>query len=209
MKATTQLADRSDDELLAGWRDGDNADGDAFFMRHFDALYRFFERKAALDVEDLIQRTFMSCVEARDRFRGDASFRTFLFAIARHQLMSDWRRRKRDSDIDFSVTSLQDLGPSPSRELGDKQDRRLLLAGLRRIPLDLQIAIELSYWEGLTGPEVATVLEIPEGTVRSRLRRARAALAKALAEIGASEAAVATTLSDLEGWAASLSGSAR
>ena len=116
--------------------------------------------------------------------------------------MADWRNRKRDPALDFSVTSLQDLAATPSQELRDKQDRRLLLAALRRIPLDLQIAIELIYWEGLTAPEVAEVLELPEGAVRSRVRRARAALAGALAELGESGEGIETTLGDIDRWAA-------
>ena len=196
----------SDEQLLEGWRNGDQRAGDALFGRHFDSLYRFFERKVSVDVEDLIQRTLMSCVEARDRFRGEASFRTFLFAIARHQLMAEWRKHKRNPALDFGVTSLHDLAPSPSQELRDKQGRRLLLTALRRLPLDLQIAIELVYWEKLTAPEVAEVLEIPEGTVRSRVRRARAALAETLAELGESGEAIATTLGDLDRWADEVGG---
>lgn len=198
--------DTSDTELLDRWRTGDARAGDALFARHFDALYRFFDRKAAVDAEDLIQRTLTACVEARDRFRGEASFRTFLFAIARHQLMADWRNRRREPGLDFGVTSLQDLAPTPSQELRDKQERRLLLTALRRIPLDLQIAIELIYWENLTAPEVAAILEIPEGTVRSRIRRAREALADALAKLGESHSTITTTLGDLDRWADGVAG---
>ena len=60
-----------------------------------------------------------------------------------------------------------------SAEAAQHEEQRLLLEALRRIPLDLQIAIELHYWEGMSGPDLAQVLDIPEGTVRSRLRRAR------------------------------------
>jgi RNA polymerase sigma-70 factor (ECF subfamily) len=56
-----------------------------------------------------------------------------------------------------------------------------LLAGLHALPLDLQLALELRYWEDQSGPELAAILELPEGTVRSRLRRGLEALRDALA----------------------------
>lgn len=68
-----------------------------------------------------------------------------------------------------------------------------MLRALRCIPLDHQILVEPFYWEGLTGPDLATVLEVPEGTVRTRLRRARALLAEKIEELADSP--------NLEDWA--------
>jgi RNA polymerase sigma-70 factor (ECF subfamily) len=90
---------RSDAELLDAWRAGDQSAGDDLFQRHFDALYRFFSSKLSSGVEDAIQQTLLGCVEARDRFRGDGSFRSFLFAIARHQLLAAFRTRARDAAV--------------------------------------------------------------------------------------------------------------
>jgi len=167
-----------DAALLDAWRGGDRGAGERLFERHFDAIYRFFERKGLADVGDLVQRTFLGCIEARDRFRGGASFRTFLYAIARHELFGFFRGRKKE--IDFGVSSLADLAPGPSTIARTRDLNELLLAALRVIPLDLQLALELRFWEGLSGPELADALEVPEGTVRSRLRRALEALREAL-----------------------------
>lgn len=195
----------SDSELLTRWRSGDRAAGDALFVRHFDALYRFFVRKVEADaVEELIQRTLLACVEARDRFRGDSSFRTYLYGIARNQLLAYWRSRGPAGGVDLSTSSVQDLAPSPPSHLDARHEQRLLLAALRHIPLDLQIALELHYWEGMAGPELAEVLGVPEGTVRSRLRRAKELLTERLGELAESPALLESTLSDLDGWARSL-----
>ena len=195
----------SDSELLTRWRSGDRAAGDALFVRHFDALYRFFVRKVEADaVEELIQRTLLACVEARDRFRGDSSFRTYLYGIARNQLLAYWRSRGPAGGVDVSASSVQDLAPSPPSHLDARHEQRLLLAALRHIPLDLQIALELHYWEGMAGPELAEVLGVPEGTVRSRLRRARELLTERLGERAESPALLESTLSDLDGGARSL-----
>ena len=178
---------KSDEELLEAWRAGDRDAGDALFSRHFDSIYDFFARKVSHDVSDLVQRTFLGCVEGLDRFRGDCSPRTFLYAIARHELYYFLRRKKRDETIDFGVSSLRDVGPSPSSELGRRDDVARLIAALETIPLDLQILLELRFWEGLKRREVAVVLDIPQGTVASRLRRAIGLVRERLAEDGGAQ----------------------
>lgn len=194
----------TDEELLEAWRGGDRSAGDELFERHFQSLYRFFTRKAVVDVADLVQRTFLACVEGKERFRNDSSIRTYLFSIARHELYGYWRKKKRAEKFDASVTSLHDLAPTPSEVAAGRQDGRLLLEALRRIPLDLQIAIELYYWEGMRGPELAAVLEIPEGTVRSRLRRGVQALRQRLEELASSPERLEETMTELDDWAASI-----
>jgi|JI6StandDraft_1071083.scaffolds.fasta_scaffold115870_2 RNA polymerase sigma-70 factor (ECF subfamily) len=192
----------SDLELLDAWRGGDPRAGSILFRRYFAQLSRFFRNKADTGVEDLIQSTFLACVEGRDRFRETSSFRSYLFAIARHHLYAHYRRQRRA--VDFTQTSVVDLGASASGPLSRREETAALLRALRSIPLEFQIVLELSYWEGMQGPEIAEILEIPANTVRSRLSRARTALRQALATgIGAPELLHAT-LADLDGWAAAL-----
>lgn len=194
----------SDFELLDAWKDGDRSAGDALVQRHFDTVFRFLSRKTTDDVSDLVQQIFLKCVESRDRFRKQASFKTYLLAIAKHELYAFWRKRKRDQALDFSASSLADLDPRPSTLAAEKREQRLLLEAIRSIPLDLQIALELHYWEEMTGPELAEVLEVPEGTVRSRLRRAREALHRRMTELAQAGDPMLSTLDDLDRWAASL-----
>jgi RNA polymerase sigma-70 factor (ECF subfamily) len=170
---------RGDAELLCAWDGGDEEAGNALLERHFSRVSRFFRDKvpdAAL--EDMVQRTFLGCLEARSRFRADGSFRAFVLGIARRQLLLFIRERHRHGDP--RNTTLRDLGPSPSSIFGrHEQEQRLLLA-LRSLPVDLQVALELSYWEELSIAELAEVLEVPEGTAKSRLFRARRLLRDAL-----------------------------
>jgi RNA polymerase sigma factor (sigma-70 family) len=194
----------SDFELLEAWRAGDRQAGTRLFERHFAALFRFFRNKVGDDAEDLVQQTFLACVRARDRFRGDASFRTYLFTAARSKLLDHFSRHQRKQGaIDFGVTSVIDLGVSMQRLMVQSEEQKLLLHALRRLPLDLQVALELHYFEGMAGPELAAVLDIPEGTVRSRLRRGRDMLRETLAELGSAERAE-TTMTNIEGWAAEI-----
>lgn len=198
----------SDAVLHEAWRGGDKRAGEVLFERYFDAIYRFFESKAKGDVGDLVQRTFLGSIEARDRFRGASSYRTFLYAIARNELYAHYRGKRRDVGVDFGVSSVADLAPGPSTFARQRSERGRLLAALESLPVDLQLAVELRFWEGLSGPDLAVVLEIAEGTVRSRLRRALEALRDALALDDEGKALLAplasTSDADLEAWAAGL-----
>lgn len=195
---------KSDYDLLNAWQAGDNTAGDELLKRHFDSIFRFFDRKVMGDAADLVQTTFIACVEAAGSFKQQSSFRTFLFSIARRKLYDHWRSRSRDELVDFTTTSLEDLGPTPSVASVKKQEQRLLLEALRTIPVEAQLILELHYWEGLSGPDLAATFGVPEGTIRSRLRRAREALEKQLAALATSPALLKSTVSDIEGWAQSL-----
>ena len=175
------MEEDDDSKLFDAWQSGDAAAGQRLFERHFESIYRFLKYKVADDPADLVQRTFLACVEARNRFRKTASFKAFLFGVARTELLMYWRRRRKQSDIDFGVSSVEDLNPTPSRLAAKRQEHAQLHSALQAIPLDLQTALELYYWEGLSGPDLAEALGIPEGTVRSRLRRALEALEKKMA----------------------------
>jgi RNA polymerase sigma-70 factor (ECF subfamily) len=200
------MVDLSDGELLEAWRGGSTYAGDQLFRRHYDPIYRFFARKVRLDdVEELVQATFLALVEGQERYRGEASARTFLFAIARNVLLGYFRRRNPELLPDPTQQSLADLlSPSPTQALSLKRNNRILLEALRRIPLDLQIAIELRYWEELDAPEIAAILEIPLGTTWSRIRRGLEKLREEVEKLAISPEALKTTLSDLNQWAKQL-----
>jgi len=194
----------SDFDLLDAWRAGDREAGNTLFDRYFDAMYRFFRNKVTEGAEDLVQQTFLACVQSRDHFRKDASFRTYLFTAARSKLYNYLERRGREGAIDWGVTSCADLGVSPSGKMAQAEQHRLLLHALRRLPVDLQVALELFYFEQVRGPELAEVLGVPEGTVRSRLRRGRDLLREQLAILAQSPADIESTMTNLDDWAAAI-----
>jgi RNA polymerase sigma-70 factor (ECF subfamily) len=174
------------------------------FERHFDSLFRFLLSKVGDAAEDLAQETLLACVKGKDRFREDASFRTYLFATARHKVVDHWRARGKKQTDPLNELSAHDFGPTPSSLLDRAEDERLLVMALRRIPLDLQMAIELYYVEGLKSREVAEVLDIPHGTVRSRLRRGLTLLREWVDRLADSPELGSTTASRLDSWAAKL-----
>ena len=191
----------TDLDLLQRWGEGDADAGEALIERHFAPLYRFFRNKVDRGIDDLVQQTFLGCLEARDRFRADSSFRTFLLSIARYQLYSHYRKASKHAPPDFSMTSMADLATSPSGLLARKDESQLLLAALRRLPIDLQVAIELYFWEDLRGHEIAESLGLPVPTAYGRVRRAREQLREELAKLGSGILPVDETVDDLEAWA--------
>ncbi len=166
-------------ELLRAWHAGDRGAGSQLLRRHFDSLHRFFASKVGDEAEDLIQNTLLACVTYIDKVAAAASFRAYLFTIASNQLYTHLRKRS-GSPIDFTATSAVDLGLTPSAIVATLEADRLLAVALRRLPLELQIVLELGYWEDLSASEIATVLELPLGTAKSKIRKAKQLLAKEL-----------------------------
>ncbi len=167
----------SDDlELLHAWRDGDRGAGNQLLRRHFAALHRFFASKVADDAEDLIQNTLLACVTYVDKLAAAASFKAYLFTIAANQLYAHLRRRE-GSPLDFTAVSAVELGLSPSGVVAQREAELRLSVALRRLPLELQIVLELGYWEDLDTREIAEVLELPHGTAKSKIRKAKQLLA--------------------------------
>ena len=195
----------SDFELLQAWRDGDVEAGEALFARHFDGLCRFFRNKVSDGVDDLIQRTFLLLVERRDQFEGRSSFRTYLYVVARHELYRELGKRRRTQDkLDPLEVSVMEISPSPPSVMARKREERALLEALRRIPLEHQVTLELYFWENMTAGAIGEILEVPEGTVRTRIRRARNLLAAQLEAIEAGSAPLDTTDANIEQWAKSV-----
>jgi len=169
----------ADDDLalLDRWCAGDAAAGNALFKRHFEAVYRFFELKTQGEIDDLVQETFLGCLHSRDTFRRQSSFRTYLFAIARHVIFGYWRRKATERPtLDFEEVSIESLSTSAGTRLAMNQERAAMLAALRNLPLDQQILLEMFYWEDLDRDQLAEVFDVETATIGSRLFRARQAL---------------------------------
>lgn len=188
-KAPADAASSSEDELLwlERWRAGDRSAGSKLLSRHFAGLYRFFASKADenRDVEDLIQQTFIAVVEGRERLRGDiSSFRGYLYAAARNILFSHYRSQRRLlTSFDEIYESLESLAPSPFEALNQAVQEQVLLAALRRLPLDAQIILELLFWENLTHTELSVVFGVSLGVVKGRLQRASHLLRNQIQEV--------------------------
>ena len=179
--------------------------GSSLFARHYRSVHAFFARALPEAADDLTQRTLLACVEALDAFRGEASFRGFLFGIARNQLLKQLRSRaraqaalERNAEDDYARTS-------PSAMVGRRQEQHLLLLAFAALPGDLQLTIELFYWQDLRTSEIAAAMAVPISTVTTP-PRAGARAAAAVRRASSADPSIRASLCsrDLDGWTRSL-----
>ena len=190
----------ADSELVERWRSGDKAAGEELFSRHFNSIYNFFETKCAADADELTQSTFLACVSSKDKFRGDSSFRTYMFAIARHELFRLLRtRQRRDAKLDFEVSSIAELVSTPATRLARDQEHRQLIEMLQQLPVETQMLLELHYREDVSIPELAEIFGVSLEVIRARLHRARKLLRERLVKLGAADRAALETVDDWSG----------
>jgi RNA polymerase sigma-70 factor (ECF subfamily) len=180
-----QYRNHADLDLLIAWRAGDIEAGHALLSRHYDAIYRFFSNRIGDDdCEDLIQSTFLGCVEAIERFRAESSFRTLLFAIAWKRLCRHLRDRPRIAEpMDSKVELPARSAPSFGTQIDVRRDVELMRTAMLRLPEDTQVMLELFYREAMTVREIARVVERPVNTVKTRMRRGRVQLLAELEEM--------------------------
>lgn len=198
--------DPDDRELLAAWRAGDDQAGNRLLERHFGTVVRFLRAGYALqksELSELVQRTMVACVESKERIPEGVSFRAYLLGIARRQMANAHREVYR-AEARARIVGPEASVVSPSNVAAAREEERLLLTGLRALERDLQVVILLFYWEQLTTAEIGVVCELPPGTVKSRLRRAREQLLEKMRTLTLDDALYQSTVHGLERWAISL-----
>lgn len=195
------MGETSDLELLTAWRDGDALAGNTLMERHYPAVLRFFALKVPRNAEDLAQKTFLGCVEGLERLRSDASFKAYLFAVARRQLLWHLRDKQRDDTSRRPGGAPDEIGvPSGSALLRSREEHLLLLRAMVELPDELQTILQLHYWEELDSGEIEEVIGVPRSTVRGRLARARELLAEQVGALGRGSQAATAIAADLDGW---------
>jgi RNA polymerase sigma-70 factor, ECF subfamily len=160
----------TDQDLVARLAAGDQAALEELLRRWDRPLHAFVARQTGgMEVEDLRQETWLRVLRAADRFQPDKTFSTWLFAIALN-LCRDWYRRRPASPMESEAVerALQaGDGDPPAPE--DALEARRLLA---QLPESLRSAVTLRYYHDMSEEQMAEVLGIPRGTVKSRLHHA-------------------------------------
>ena len=158
----------------------------AKYQRRLGRLISRFVRDAA-EAEDVTQDAFIKAYRALPAFRGDSAFYTWLYRIgintAKNHLLALGRRAPTSTSFDseeaedFEDAALLHEVSTPENELMSKQVVDVVNASLQQLPEDLRVALTLREIEGLSYEEIAAVMNCPVGTVRSRIFRAREAVA--------------------------------
>jgi RNA polymerase sigma-70 factor (ECF subfamily) len=174
-----------DAELVARWQEGDAEAFEALVRRHQGRVYRLLCRMLGSreEAEDVTQEAFLSLHRHGHRFRGDALFSTFVYRVAANAALNRrrtlGRRRARERKLANQQAAGSDLPEAPRSPEAEAEGTEVQVEvqrALLELPEDLRVAIVLYDIEGVAYGEIARALDIPEGTVKSRIHRARRAL---------------------------------
>lgn len=157
----------------------------AFSRRIFNLAYRFTSNVEA--AEDLTQEVFIRVYRSLDQYdskQGDLA--NWLMRLARNLIIDDYRHRQRNPQnsmadaVDDHQYHLRAVGGGAQKEMERRETASQVQEGIDKLPADLKTCVILRDIEELTYQEIVDVLQIPEGTVKSRINRGRIELAKIL-----------------------------
>ena len=187
------MGDREvDQQLVERAQRGDKHAFELLIIKYQRRLARLISRfvRDGTEVEDVTQEAFIKAYRALPGFRGESAFYTWLYRIgintAKNYLLAFKRRVPTTTIFDseeaesFEEASLLREVDTPENELMSKQVVNVVNSSLEQLPDDLRIALTLREIEGLSYEEIADVMNCPIGTVRSRIFRAREAIAENL-----------------------------
>ncbi len=185
----TDSAGRSDEELLLAYREGNDRQAFAELVSRYEReLYSYLRRYLgdASMAEDAFQTTFLQVHLKCDQFEEGRKFRPWLYTIATNQAIDAQRRNRRHRNVSLDrnlrhegtddVGSLMDLleskEPTPDNRVDSTQQQQWIRQAVEQLPDALREAVNLVYYQGMKYREAADILDIPVGTVKSRLHSA-------------------------------------
>jgi len=184
------LIDSLDQPLVSRCLDGDEAAWEELVRQHTRQVYGLCFRftNSAQEAQDLTQDVFLRVFKTIKTFRSaEGSFHTWLARVTRNLLIDHYRRTRQErvtDSIEEQLPMLQEKGGSaaarPDQALAGQEAGEILQATLQKLSPDLREAVILRDLQEMEYREIAEVLDIPEGTVKSRINRGRAELARLL-----------------------------
>ncbi len=170
------MGERPDNDLARAAAAGDAGALDELLARHVDRIHAVCARvlRDPQDALDATQNALIAVAGGIGRFDGRAAFTTWIYRVATNAALDEGRRRSRRPIPSASLPVTADARSGPEATVGAAID---VHAALARIPEEFRVAVVLRDLEDLDYAEIAAILEIPPGTVRSRIARGRAALA--------------------------------
>ncbi|CAN7435268.1 sigma-70 family RNA polymerase sigma factor [Pseudoduganella sp. LjRoot289] len=182
------MSDLSDEALMLRYREGDLSAFQELYGRHSRGLYKFLTwRSPRRDwVDEIAQDSWFSLHQARASYQPQASFRTFLYQIARNRLI-DLLRQPQAAAADASAAGVAEIVPSaPDAAMEARQQNTALHAAIHALPAEQKEALILQQFSGMSLEEIAQLVAAPVETVKSRLRYAMKKLRQQYAAPGQS-----------------------
>lgn len=169
----------SDEDLMTAVASGDEAALAELIDRHGARMHAYLLRHSGSreDADDLLQETWVRVARAAGSFDATRRFRGWLYGIATHLVLDLFRRRT------TRTRALRELAAHPPAQAGaDSVDRAELREKIAKLPDPMRSVLLLRYFEGMSEAEMAETLDVPRGTVKSRLHAALRALRSGYAE---------------------------
>ncbi|MFQ3638949.1 MAG: RNA polymerase sigma factor [Chloracidobacterium sp.] len=186
----------TDEDLLRAFQQGDEQAFTQLYRRHRGPIYRFLARRLSSPAraEELCQDVFVALVEHAGSWRGEASVKTYLYRIAFNRLVSDARRREHRVMAASPTTPDDEPLPAVEPTAVERPDTvfelneraRLVRDALVELPPDFRDTLVMKEYDGLSCEEIADILGVAVGTVKSRLFRAKLELKRRLTDFFAS-----------------------
>ena len=173
--------------LISRARGGDREAFGALVEKYRDNVYRLAYRMCgnAYDADEAAQEAFVAAWRALPNFRGDAKFSTWLYRLTTNAAIDVMRREKRHKAVgDGEMVDLADDADSPQETVERTEQQEAVQKALATLSEEYREVLLLRYMEELDYAEIAEVLQLPSGTVKSRINRAKAALKAALLKSG-------------------------
>ena len=172
--------DKSDEQLMEAYRDGDLQAFDILFSRFKDILFRYLARQTGnmAIAEELFQEAWAALIKNRNSYSVKAKFKTYLFHIAHNKLIDYYRSKHNKYDLESYEDTQADssLEQNLDDDLANKADiskkYEYLLQLIERLPASQRDAFLMHEEAGMTLPEIAEVMDVSRDTVKSRLRYA-------------------------------------
>jgi RNA polymerase sigma-70 factor (ECF subfamily) len=176
----------SDEALIGRIANGDRLAMQTLFARHHVRVYRFVLRlvRNPTTAEDVISDVFLDVWRQAGRFEGRSSVPTWLLAMARFKALSALRRKPEDELDEDRADAIEDLSDDPEVSLQKKDKGEVLRACMAELSAEHREVIDLVYYHERSVEDVAQVLGVPEGTVKTRMFYARKRLAEMLTARG-------------------------
>jgi RNA polymerase sigma-70 factor (ECF subfamily) len=183
-----------DRALLEGLRMGCEEAYETLILRYEQPVFNIVCRVLddPEDAADITQEVFLKVFRKIDAFRGDSSLKTWIYRIAVNEAHNQrrWFGRHRRQEVTLEPASgeigvgetVADRGPNPYETARDRETHALIETALKQVSSHYRVALVLREMEGLSYEEIAGILEVSLGTVKSRILRGREALRKLLAE---------------------------
>lgn len=174
-----------DRELVDRWQRGDSKAFETLVTRHQRRVFRLLLRMLGshADAEDVTQETFLNLHRHGHRFRSESRFSTFVYRVAANAALNRRRALARSQAREDALEQEESAAyggverePSPETVVGRAEVRARVQDALLELSTTLRLPLVLYDIEGLSYGEIASILEIAEGTVKSRIHRARQAL---------------------------------